>query len=91
MPISSVNLNAPILSNAFLDGFYGGGPPGVKRETSYDTYQVKTGDCLIAIAKKFGTSAAYLAELNKLPNPDLIKAGQILKTSERHYLTIMVP
>lgn len=43
------------------------------------TYTVKSGDTLSAIAAKHGTTVAKLAALNHLSNPNLIKAGQVLK------------
>jgi LysM repeat protein/CheY-like chemotaxis protein len=41
-------------------------------------YTVVWGDTLWAIAIERGTSVAALVELNRIPNPDLILAGQVL-------------
>lgn len=46
------------------------------------THTVKAGETLWAIAKKHlgnGAKADELAELNNLPNPNLIKEGQVIK------------
>ena len=47
--------------------------------TSPTTYKVVSGDTLSAIAVRFNTTVAKLAEINSIENPDLIRAGQILK------------
>jgi len=52
---------------------------GVITTDGYLTYTVKTGDTLSAIAKKYNTTVQYLAEINNLENPDLIRAGQTLR------------
>lgn len=44
-----------------------------------NTYTVKKGDTLSALAVKFGTTVAKLVELNDIDNPDLIIVGQVLK------------
>ena len=44
-----------------------------------NTYTVKKGDTLSALAVKFGTTVAKLVELNNIDNPDLIIIGQVLK------------
>jgi LysM repeat protein len=41
-------------------------------------YTVKTGDTLYSIARKFGWTASYLAQVNTIPNPDEIYAGRVL-------------
>ncbi len=43
------------------------------------TYVVKAGDTLARIAEKFDTSAAKLAEMNGLTDPDRIYPGQVLR------------
>ncbi len=48
-------------------------PPG-----DYTTYTVVAGDTLIGIARRFGTTAAELARINNLENPNLIHPGQVL-------------
>ena len=46
---------------------------------SYQTYTVKSGDTLSAIASKFGTSYQKIASDNGIPNPNIIHPGQVLK------------
>ena len=41
-------------------------------------YTVKRGDTLYSIARKFGWTAAYLAQVNTIPNPDELYAGRVL-------------
>lgn len=43
------------------------------------TYIVKAGDNLSAIAQKFGTTYQELARINNIPDPNLIHPGQVLK------------
>lgn len=42
-------------------------------------YQIKRGDTLWALSRKFGTSVAELARLNHIANPNLIFAGAQLR------------
>lgn len=46
--------------------------------TASADYVVKTGDTVVAIAAQYGVSPSELASTNGLPNPDLIRVGQIL-------------
>lgn len=46
--------------------------------TSGETYRVKGGDTLTAIAARFGTTAQVLARLNDLTDPSRLKVGQVL-------------
>jgi LysM repeat protein len=41
-------------------------------------YTVRPGDTLYSIGRRFGWSAAHLASVNRLPNPNQIYAGQVL-------------
>jgi LysM repeat protein len=41
-------------------------------------YKVQYGDTLFAICRKFGVDPYYIAQVNGLPNPNHIYAGQIL-------------
>lgn len=43
------------------------------------TYTVKAGDTLSAIGLRYGVSVGALAAQNKIPNPDLIRVGQVLQ------------
>jgi murein DD-endopeptidase MepM/ murein hydrolase activator NlpD len=42
------------------------------------THEVKPGDTLHTLAKKYGTTVAAIVKANNLPGPDAIKAGQRL-------------
>ena len=44
-----------------------------------NTYTVKSGDTLSAIAKKFNTTVAKLQSLNNIKDPNKISIGQVLK------------
>lgn len=53
-----------------------------EKKTKTTTYTVQEGDTLWAIAKKFygdGSKCPYLAELNDIKNPNIIRVGQVLK------------
>ena len=55
----------------------------------YETYTVKSGDTLGAIAKRFSTTAKTLADLNKLKSINAINLGQVLNVrqiSETYYI-----
>lgn len=56
-------------------------PPATPRPTltSTRTYKVKSGDTLIAIAARFGTTPKVLRELNGIKDPSNLKIGQVLK------------
>jgi LysM repeat protein len=41
-------------------------------------YTVKPGDTLYSIARKYGLTASYLAQVNTIPNPNEIYAGRVL-------------
>jgi LysM repeat protein len=41
-------------------------------------YTVKQGDTLYSIARKYGWTATYLAQVNTIPNPNEIYAGRVL-------------
>lgn len=59
--------------NTFAKGSSGGETP-----STGNTYTVKSGDTLSAIALKFGTTVAKLCSLNNISNPDYIYVGQVL-------------
>lgn len=50
-------------------------------EQVQNTYTVKAGDTLSAIAQKFGTTYQHLAQINNIANPNLIHVGQVLKVT----------
>jgi lysozyme len=47
--------------------------------TAAQTYTVRSGDTLTAIAAKFGTTVAALSAANNITNPNLISVGQVLR------------
>jgi len=53
--------------------------PVVSEPASADTYIVKKGDTLSALAKRFGCTVQDLASLNSVTNPNLIYTGQAIK------------
>lgn len=52
---------------------------------------IKQGDTLGALAKSYNTDVKTLAELNSIANPNLIKAGQVLKLPSIKDTTVQVP
>lgn len=61
-----------------VPGVTGGSTPA-PTPTSPRTYTVQAGDTLTAIAIKFGTTIAAIAQANNLTNIDQIRVGQVLK------------
>jgi lysozyme len=53
------------------------GPP-VTPSSPSQTYTVKPGDTLYAVAKMFGTTVSALAQANHIANPNMIQVGQVL-------------
>jgi len=53
--------------------------PAPKPKPCTITYTVKRGDTLSAIAKRYHTTVATLANLNRIANPNRIWAGQKLQ------------
>src|SRR5699024_3451476 len=47
--------------------------------SSAKSHQVASGETLSAIAARYGTTTAKLASANKLSDPNLIRAGQVLQ------------
>ncbi|MTI95996.1 MAG: LysM peptidoglycan-binding domain-containing protein [Firmicutes bacterium] len=47
------------------------------------TYTVRTGDTLSGIAGRHNTTVNKLVSLNNISNPNLIRAGQVLKVAEK--------
>lgn len=56
----------------------GGGSTTAPATTADGTYTVQAGDTLGDIAFRFGTTAAVLADLNNLANPNSLTIGQVL-------------
>ena len=50
----------------------------IPTDSTTQTYTVKSGDTLSAIAEDYGTTADAIAKLNNIKNPDLISVGQVL-------------
>ena len=50
----------------------------IPTDSTTQTYTVKSGDTLSAIAEDYGTTADAIAKLNSIKNPDLISVGQVL-------------
>lgn len=53
--------------------------PSSAPSPTYQTYRVRSGDTLSAIAARFGTTVKAIVELNGIADPSLIHAGQLLK------------
>lgn len=53
-------------------------PGGGGTSSPDQTYTVRPGDTLASIGRQYGWSAAYLAKVNGLSNPDKIYPGQVL-------------
>ena len=53
--------------------------PEPEPEPEYILYTVVKGDTLIGIARRYGTTAEELAQINDIENPSLIRPGQVLK------------
>ena len=54
-------------------------PAGASAQPATQTYKVKSGDTLIGIAAKFGTTPKAIAKLNNITNTANLKIGQVLK------------
>lgn len=55
---------------------------GPSKERATGRYTVQPGDTLGAIARKFNTSVDALLRLNQLTNPNLVRAGMVLRIGE---------
>lgn len=54
----------------------GGQPPAAG---DYLLYTVRRGDTLSSIARQYNTSVRVLVQINGIPNPNLIRVGQVLR------------
>jgi len=54
-------------------------PPQPPAPPPVQTYVVKAGDTLYAIAVKYGTTVAAICAANNISNPNLIQVGQVLR------------
>lgn len=48
------------------------------------SYQIRAGDTLWALARRYGTSVSELARVNNIKNPDLIYAGHSLQIPDKY-------
>ena len=53
-------------------------PSGQAAPPGYAYYQVRPGETLFRIARQHGTTVEFLAQLNGLPDPHTLQAGQLL-------------
>jgi LysM repeat protein len=53
--------------------------PSSPSQSSEQSYKVKSGDTLLKIASRFGTTVGVLQAYNKISNPNLIRVGQVIK------------
>lgn len=60
-------------------------------QSSKDTYTVRRGDCLSAIAKAHNTTVRQLVSWNNIANPDIINVGQVLKVKGEATTTNKTP
>lgn len=60
-----------------------GGTPQPAQPFETTTYTVRSGDTLGALARRYNTTAAELARLNGIANPDLIRPGQQLRLPQQ--------
>jgi LysM repeat protein/lipoprotein-anchoring transpeptidase ErfK/SrfK len=65
-------------------------PPPPQAEIANTPYEVKRGDALILIAKRFGVTVAQIKELNGLKG-DKIRIGQILKIPAAGQQSAIIP
>lgn len=56
--------------------------PSDGNNSDFEVYTVKSGDTLSAIAARYNTTVAKLAEINNISNVNLINVGQVLKIPE---------
>lgn len=53
--------------------------PKYYNDKQYQLYKIKYGDTLYLISRRYNTSIAYLVRINRIKNPNLIYAGDLLK------------
>ena len=80
LTVAGKNCDVNLFSEEFLiDKSYTPGPTETGVAVNTDTYTVKSGDTLSAIASKFNTTVENLASINNIVNPNIINIGQVLK------------
>lgn len=55
----------------------------VQQQVSYTSYTIQRGDTLSSIARRYGTTADYLADYNNLSNKNALQVGQKLKIPKK--------
>ena len=53
--------------------------PSPSLSSTFISYSVASGDTLIKIAKRYGTTYQEIARINGISNPNIIRVGQVLK------------
>ncbi len=66
-------------------------PPTIAVPTGFRVYTVQPGDTLAEIAARFGTTVQALTTVNRIPDPDVIVAGQVLLVPIRPTVVVTVP
>src|SRR5262245_45278063 len=74
-----VTTPSPATSAAPSSGPTGNTASPAPDPSATQTYKVKSGDTLVGIAAKFGTTTRAIADLNGIANPASLKVGQVLK------------
>jgi LysM repeat protein len=69
----------PAGGSAAPDGSGGAAGSPAASGSEGQTYKVKSGDTLVGIAARFGTTAKAIAELNGLSDPSSLRTGQVLR------------
>ncbi len=59
----------------------GAGSGGAGSSGSATSYRVQRGDTLFSIARRHGTTVQELTRINSIPNPNLIRVGQVITIS----------
>ncbi len=84
-----------LVSSAFLSScassYKGQGFLGTFYEKLFghpDVVEVKKGDTLYSIAKRYDMSISELIELNKIDSPDQLYVGQVLRTTSNRFYTV---
>ena len=55
----------------------------VQQQMNYTSYTIRQGDTLSSIARRYGTTADYLADYNNLANKNALQVGQKLKIPKK--------
>jgi LysM repeat protein len=76
VPSGSAAPSAGSTSSPVASGAAGSAQPSA---VGSRTYKVKSGDTLVGIAAKFGTTPKAISKLNGITNPSALKVGQILQ------------